>query len=266
MGEEGFSVLRLIIYQPQAHYRVPFTYQRRHTYPLPSYSAVRGFLCNTLGIRGYTFGEDPEENEDFQKLKGVRMGICGRFEAKTTEYTWLRNLAKEQHLQAFGSLENRVRFGVGEHPGGQAPVPIDVLNEVRIVVYLWHEDGKFLEYLKERIENPIGRLYPLYLGRAEDWVVVEEVGFVSLSVISKDADFEHFFWVPEKPFLPPGISFDFSQVEGLFYRVPFFWELRDGSRNFHFVLAKLNDGKFWNTEFFFDVSYGRKGLPVFLAQ
>lgn len=264
MSGNACQALRLILYQPQAHYRVPFTYQRRHTYPLPSYSAVRGLLGNILGIRGDTFGEDPEKNEDFQKLKGLKMGICGRFESKTTEYTWLRNLAETQHVKAFGAVENRVRFGVGEHPGGQSPVLIDLLNEVRIVVYLAHEDPSFLEKLSQKIQNPVGRLYPLYLGRAEDWVVVEEIKKVSLGVTSKDAHFEHFFWVPEKPW-PPDIPFDFEKVQGLRYRVPIFWELRDGSRDFRYVSAKLNDGRFQGVSFLFDKSFGRKGLPVFLA-
>lgn len=265
MDEVSFRVLRLVLFQPQAHYRVPFTYQRRHTHPLPSYSAIRGFLCNILGIRGYTFGEDPEKNGDFQKLKTIRIGLCGRFGAKTTEYTWLRNLSRDQHVQTFGAVENRIRFGVGEHPGGQSPVPIDILNEVRVVVYLAHEDNTFLEYLKGRIENPTGRLYPLYLGRAEDWVIIEGVEFVELGVESRDADFEHFFWVPERPFLPPGTSFDFSMVEGLFYRVPIFWKLKNGSRSFEYILAKLNDGRFHDVTFLFDDSLGRRGLPVFLA-
>ncbi len=258
------SALRLILYQPQAHYRVPFTYQRRHTYPLPSYSAVRGLLCNILGVRGYTFGEDPEENENFQKLKDLKMGICGRFESKTTEYTWLRNLNKSEHAKTFGAVESRVRFGVGEHPGGQSPVSIDVLNEVRIVVYLAHEDSSFLEELSQKVQNPVGRLYPLYLGRAEDWVVVEEACIVSLEVASRNAHFEHFFWVPEKPW-PYDKLFDFEEVQGLRCRVPIFWELRDGSRDFRYVSAKLNDGRFQGVSFLFDASFGKKGLPVFLT-
>jgi len=261
---KGVEVLRLILYQPHAHYRVPFTYQRRHTYPLPSYSTVRGLLCNILGIRGCTFGEDPENNKDFQRLKGLKIGICGRFEAKTTECTWLRNLSKTEHIKTFGVVENRVRFGVGEHPGGQSPVLIDTLNEVRIVVYLAHEDPSFFEKLSQKIQNPVGRLYPLYLGRAEDWMVVEDIKIVPLEVTSKDAHFEHFFWVPEKPW-PPDIPFDFEKVQGLRYRVPIFWELRDGSRDFRYVSAKLNDGKFQGVSFLFDASFGKKGLPVFLA-
>lgn len=265
MIRDSIYALRLIIYQPHAHYRVPFTYQRRHTYPLPSYSAVRGLLANILGIRGYTFGEDPERNSDFQKLKGLRIGISGRFAAKSTEYVWFRNLSKEEHLNRFGAGDKRSVWGIAEHPGGQSPVLIDVLNDVRIVVYLGHEDESFLQYLSEKIQNPSDRLYPLYLGRAEDWVVFEEASIVELSVVEKDADFEYFFFVPENPWMPSQDSFDFQKVEGLLYRVPFFWELRNGSRDFRYVLAKLNDGRIKGISFLFDASFGWKGLPVFLA-
>jgi len=262
---EPVKALRVVLYQPHAHYRLPFTYRRRHSYPIPPYSTVRGFLCNVLNIRGHTLGRDPEANEDFQRLKAAKIGIAGRFETKTTEYMWFRNLGKKQHISRFGSTEGRTMWGVGEHPGGQLPVWVDVLNEVRIVVYLVHEDYAFLERLCEKIQNPSERFYPLYLGRSEDWVVVEDVNKdVSLEFKAKDADFEHFFWVPEKLFLPPGGSFDFTQVEGIFYRVPFFWELREGSRDFRYVLAKLSDGRIKNISFLFDSSFGRKGLPVFL--
>ena len=66
MVNNQIMAMRLVIYQPHAHYRVPFTYQRRHTYPIPPYSTVKGLICNVLGIKGYTYGEDPEENSNFQ--------------------------------------------------------------------------------------------------------------------------------------------------------------------------------------------------------
>lgn len=262
---ETVKALRIILYQPHAHYRLPFTHHRRHSYPIPPYSTVRGFLCNVLNIRGHTLGEDPERNQDFQKLKAVKMGIAGQFEAKTTEYLWFRNLSKEEHVKRFGSVENRKMWGIGEHPGGQAPVLVDVLNEVRVVVYLVHEDSAFLEHIYNSLKNPCKRLYPLYLGRSEDWVVIEDVSReVVLEFKTRDADFGHFFWIPEKLYLPPGKNFDFNRVEGIFYRVPFFWELREGNRNFQYVLAKLSDGRFKNISFLFDSSFGEKGLPVFL--
>lgn len=61
MSASSSYILRIRIYRPQAHYRVPFTYQRRHTYPIPPYSTVIGFLCNVLGI-------DDQGKEEYRKL------------------------------------------------------------------------------------------------------------------------------------------------------------------------------------------------------
>jgi len=54
--------LRLQLYQPHAHFRIPFSYQRRHTYPIPPYSTVIGFLSNLLGYEGLPVGYDKKKN------------------------------------------------------------------------------------------------------------------------------------------------------------------------------------------------------------
>lgn len=56
------QVLKIKIYQPDAHYRIPFSYQRRFTYPIPPYSTVKGLICNVMGIKS-------SEDERFKKLK-----------------------------------------------------------------------------------------------------------------------------------------------------------------------------------------------------
>ncbi len=266
MVKTQIMAMRLEIYQPHAHYRVPFTYQRRHTYPIPPYSTVKGFLCNILGVKGYTYGENPEENSYFQKIKDLKISISGRFKAKTTEMNWLRNLAKSQHEGHFGGIENRKIYGIAEHIGGQSPVTIDILDEVEITIYLYHDDSTFLKYLEKNLWNPSQRLYPLYLGRAEDWVVIRSVQNTELHIEKKDANFSSFFWIPQKPWLPQDILFDFSKIEGLFYRIPTFWSLQNGRREFQYQLVKLNDGSIQGCWYWFDDSYGKRGMPVFLCQ
>ncbi|MEM4402583.1 MAG: CRISPR-associated protein Cas5, partial [Candidatus Caldarchaeum sp.] len=83
---------------------MPFTYQRRHTYPIPPYSTVIGFLCNVLGI------DDQKKKETigvrstvlYGELKKIKISIAGRFASKTTEYIWFRNLSKSAHIDRFG--------------------------------------------------------------------------------------------------------------------------------------------------------------------
>jgi CRISPR-associated protein Cas5t len=265
MVNNQIMAMRLVIYQPHAHYRVPFTYQRRHTYPIPPYSTVKGLICNVLGIKGYTYGEDPEENSNFQKLKDLKISISGKFKAKTTEMNWLRNLSYTQHERYFGGIENRIHHNIAEHIGGQSPVTIDILDEVELVVYLYHDDPSFLKYLEKNLRNPSQRLYPLYLGSAEDWVVIRSIHNIELHLEKKDANFGFFFWIPQKLWLPQDISFDFSKIEGLFYRIPTFWSLQNGSRDFQYQLVKLNDGSIQNCPFWIDANYRIKGMPVFFC-
>ncbi len=263
------NILRLQIYQPQAHYRVPFTYQRRHTYPIPPYSTIIGFLCNVLGYDGM-----PIEHE---RLKKTKISIAGRFESKTTEYTWFRNLSKSAHVERFGRIENRRIGGHVEHIGGQSPILIDVLNDVRLVIHLAHEDHAFLEEIRSSLENPIRRLEVLHLGRAEDWIVIEELSQVSplssFEVRRVDADFRHFFWIPEHLYTHEAKATvsDFDRYEGLRYRLPTFWTVEDyattqnrhGRRIFDYITVKLSDGLLREKRFLFDKECN---LPVFLAE
>ncbi len=264
------KVIRLRIYQPQAHYRVPFTYQRRHTYPIPPYSTVIGFLGNALGI-------DDQSKPEYQKLRGIKISLAGRFESKTTEYIWFRNLAKSAHVDRFRYVENRSVGGHVEHIGGQAPVLIDVLNEVHLIIHLAHKDETFLNDIKSSLENPVRRLEVLHLGRAEDWIVIEELSEVfELSRFPPqrvDADFRHFFWIPEKLCVnstASGVVSSFDGFDGLLYNVPTFWTVADyeqtrnrhGQRVFEYIRAKLNDGLIKGCTFLYDEE---QKLPIFLA-
>jgi len=266
--ENGFlkmnelEVLRVKIYQPQAHFRIPFTYQRRHTYPIPPYSTFIGLLCNILGIRNDKGKGEPCENSncncDYHNLKKLKISICGRFESKTTEYIWFRNLRKNSHEERFASYKNRYVSGHIEHIGGQMPVPIDVLNDVKLWFYLYHEDKEFLEKIGENFKSPTSRIYPLHLGRAEDWIVIEDVKFTKLTkkrILYGDV----FSWIPERIYFDG--NFNFKRVSGLLYKLPTFYAKVDGKRNFKYENVKLNDGVIKDVEFYYD---SEEEKPVFL--
>ncbi len=261
----NLKALRLRIYQPHAHYRVPFTYQRRHTYPIPPYSTVIGLLCNVLGIRNLKMDGEPDD-EDYKKLKSLKISIAGMFESKTTEYTWFRNLSKDSHITRFGSTNIREINGHIEHIGGQSPVIIDILNEVKLFIYFAHDDGDFLTKLKDSLKNPSQRLHPIHLGRAEDWIVFEEISSIfELEYQEKipDGNYRHFFWITEH-YARNG------QTPGLRYRVPKIYELKKGMRNFiSQEEAFLNDGKIIGLKGYFDEFEDDRGtirMPVFFSQ
>ncbi|MCS7214484.1 MAG: type I-B CRISPR-associated protein Cas5b, partial [Candidatus Calescibacterium sp.] len=270
-----FKVLKIKLYQPHAHYRIPFTYRRKHTYPIPPYSTVIGLLCNILGITNYEKKEEPCSNQDcdcdYHKLKDIKISIAGTFESKTTEYTWIRNLSKESHNSRFGSEESRSVSGHVEHPGGQIPNLIDILNDVYLWIYMYHEDKDFLDKIRDSFENPSKRIYPLHLGRAEDWFLINEIKYVDVEVGDVGGNFGRFFWIPRELYVCPESEFKkefkFEKVGGILYKVPTFYKLINGLRNFSYVEAKLNDGEIslvnLDMELYFDQE---EKLPIFLAK
>lgn len=255
------KALRIKIFQPTAHYRLPFTYQRRHTYPIPPYSTVIGFLFNNIGI-------DYQGNEQFEKLKECKLSISGRFESKLTEYTWYRNLSKSAHEGYYGSTEIREKNGEIDHVGGQSPMHIDVLENMHLNLHIVSQDEDFMNVLKNSLSNPLHRLETLHLGRAEDWIVYEAIDVVELLQESKDRNYNHFFWIPQAIWLPETMKFDFDNSDGLFYNLPVFSSIKDydkthdrnGERSFKYLRSKLNDGAFIGMNYLYDGD-----IPVFLA-
>lgn len=260
------SILRLIIYQPQAHYRIPFTFQRRHTYPIPPYSTIIGFLCNACGI-------DDQNNDLYNTLKESKISIAGRFEHKTTEMIWFRNMSKEAHINTFGDISIREKHGGVAHPGGQSPMKIDVLENVELVVYIYNNNDK-LEDIKNKLENPQYRLQPLHIGRAEDWIVYKNISIIEDNKIEfkrRDGRYPYFFWIPEKIFtLNNDYKLDWNSFDGLLYILTTFSSIENyethhnhtGKRIYNRIHAKLNDGKIINTKCLFDNDLN---IPIFLG-
>lgn len=258
------KVLRIKIYQPQAHYRVPFTYKRRLTYPIPPYSTVLGLVANMLGVKNIPGQEEPcvHENCDciYHKYKRLKISICGKFKAKTTEYTWLRNLSKDAHKGRFHHPESRTVSGHFEHIGGQLPCYIDTLNDVEILIHLYHQDPSLLDVIRTSFQEPKNKSSVVHLGRSEDLVVVEEISFDEVELRRVNGQFDYFFWVPEKMLAVGGDAF--NSVQGLVYNLPTFYRIKNGTREFDYVKVKLCDGDFGGIATYFDCA---DKVPVFLA-
>lgn len=248
------KVLKLKIYQPHAHYRVPFTFIRRHTYPIPPYSTVVGLLCNILSIRGH-------EAEDFNRIKNeLHLAVYGRYKSIVREYIWLRNLCKKYHIKRFTTAGNRFKDQVPEHPGGQMPTKIDVLEEVNLLIYIYHHDFSFLEKLAGKLLSPEDRIYPIHLGRAEDWIVFDGGPNESIKIIDVHegksgflGKLELFTWIPrpsngvkstyyEPEFYPENYGEFYTKIRGSSHLVTSLYRLSNGVRVFSYVPVKLFEG------------------------
>lgn len=257
-------VLKVKIHQPDAHYRVPFSYQRRFTYPIPLYSTVKGLICNLMGIRD-------DEDAEFQRLRqGLSLAIYGRYESLVKEYIWFRNLEKESHTNKFYTVTNRIIDRIPQHPGGQMPVTVDVLHNVNLIIYIYHPDPDFLENIKYAFENPDKRLSTINLGRSEDWLVFEEIRCVEL-VLKSQWNIRHFTWVPEKRFADKDFingDYDdfFNRLNGNLFRLPTFYKITDGNQRVfdEYVTVKLYEGGgLKRIKFYVD---DNEGLPVIFTR
>jgi len=249
----GLEMLKIKAVLPNAHFRIVHSGNPRKTYPVPPYSTVIGFLANILG--------------DMEKIKemlsgGMALGILSQYEYISREYTWLRNLSTEQHLGRYVTARNRTWQGVAEHPGGQSPVNIEVLNEVAIWIYVYHSNPSVLEAIKQNHCRPEKWFSHLHLGRSEDWAAVEIVGTVELQVSNRAVDMsgtgQYFQWMPRPDFafgLNQYISkqeYDelYRKIQGPATLVTSIYELIEAPlgggntgiiRNFRHIPARLND-------------------------
>jgi len=290
------KVLKLKIFQPTAHYRIPFTFARRHTYPIPPYSTIIGLLCNFLGIEN-------QEDEKFEQLKnGLALAIYGRYEYLNREYVWLRTLNKDSHNERFRYPENRIIDQIPEHPGGQIPTRIDVLENVYLLIYIKHENEKFLEDIEKSFKNPEGRKYPIHLGRAEDlimfgdpssqkkenkeevkdFVMLEGIEIIELKeerkpIYGKLKNY-NFFWLvdPERgeKYLDQSLKCEnykefFEKTQGSYHLITSFYKIIEEIRVFEYIPVKLFEGGSFPLyfgkpfEFIFDE---KENIPLFFAK
>ncbi|MEO0229209.1 MAG: type I-B CRISPR-associated protein Cas5b [candidate division WOR-3 bacterium] len=274
------KLLRLKIYQPHAHYRIPFTFSRRHTYPIPPYSTVIGLICNVLGIKD-------QSDSYFQKLKdGLSLAIYGKFGSITKEYVWLRNLNKEYHILRFAHEKNRVTVQISEHPGGQMPTRVDVLEDVNLVIYIHHPDDTLLETLKDSFLNPQNRIYPLHLGRAEDWIIFSGSPSEAIKITEVDEKsmksyygrLDYYCWIPnikygrefvDEKLFDENFSEFIEKISGSSHLITSFYEIKDGFRNFTHIPVKLFEQGdfplFWGKPFKF-IKDNEMNIPLFLCK
>ncbi len=258
------QVLKLKIHQPDAHYRVPFSYQRRFTYPIPPYSTVKGLICNLMGIR--------DADDRLSKIRdGLSLAVYGKYESIIKEYVWFRNLKKDSHIKIFHTVKNRIIDNTPQHPGHQMPVTVDVLHNVNLIIYIYHSDSNFLTNIRDSLKNPSERLSTIHLGRSEDWLVFEEISWPVELRQESVMNIKHFSWIPEKKFVDKdfineGYDDFFNSLNGNLFRLPTFYEITDSNQRIfnEYVTVKLYEGNsFKRCKFYVDEN---ENLPVIFSR
>lgn len=202
-----YEVLRIKFTAPSAHFKISHSSNPHRTYPLPPYSTVIGLLANIAGQRDLI---------ERMLSQSFDLGIICRYRYLSREYTWLRNMQADEHLKRFGIVSNRYVQEQVEHPGGQSPVTIEVLNDVEVFVYLFHPDREVLDCLVGNLDRPERWLTHLHLGRAEDWAMIDEKSMIELKVSNGGSDFgnaaSYYQWLPVNEYAT-GIGTALSEQE-----------------------------------------------------
>lgn len=179
------EALRIELEMPQAHFRKPWSYKIRHTYPIPPFSTVIGLLCNILGDPELLFKDD------------FGLSVFSQFSSIDSSYIWLRNLKPKAHVNKYLNPQNReLRANNIEHPGGQSPVKCFVLNDVHILLYLVSDNIDIFSAIETGIKRPDKWFSHLHLGRSEDWVVLKEMKQIKIEPMEFAGKSDYLSWIP----------------------------------------------------------------------
>jgi CRISPR-associated protein Cas5t len=186
------EVLRVKIYQTKACYSTPFSVKGIETYPLPPYSTVRGMIYNAMGRK---FKEDDE----------IDISIQGKYSALYRDY-W-----------------SAVKCG--SEGTAKKPIEVPTLHDVELII---HIKSNKLDEIENALKKPA--IY-LSLGRSEDLIKITEWKRVCM----KEKNLDDLF---EKPIISlysayvPKDKAETHGLTGIFYRLNYFYELKEGYRVF----------------------------------
>jgi len=154
------ELLRIKAYQPFACYRKPFSYGFWDTYPLPPFSTILGWVHWILG-----------ESYTEEKLP-MNIGLVGRFDTITYD---LQALVKFDRTR-----KEREQIILDDFQKALTSSPTYVANVTNIYLRIYIQmEKKYMELFKEKVFLVN---YPS-LGRYEDLLRIDEVGFITPKII-----------------------------------------------------------------------------------
>jgi CRISPR-associated protein Cas5t len=196
------SVLRVKLYQEFACYRKPMTYGFWETYPLPPLSTVKGFFHNVVEAKEYI---------------PARYGIQGKFKSVVLDLQIMNKFDRKDSKNKGIYIEEYDKKLI------KSPIYVSNLYAVELTIYI---ESK-LEYLEKFRENLLNLEYPS-LGRKEDLVRVDSADIVKL--IERDL-FEDSYYIKNGIYLSKEKAKEL-EVNGINYRMNFYYEIKNGIRFF----------------------------------
>lgn len=194
------KALKISIYQGMASFKKPFLDKVGETYPLPSFSTIKGFLHAMLNA---------------SSLIDFKIAIAGTSEGSVFDIQTYQKISDGKGRRSVDKVNNGYL--------NKGAMEKTMLNDVNLEIYV-KADGATLERLKAALDDP--SRYPS-LGRYEDLVLLKQVKFVDLKKAKDD-------WngipINTPCYVPLAIARG-SGLHGIKYALNTVYEIKDNIRN-----------------------------------
>lgn len=218
-------LLKLKAYQLLANYRKPMSYNFWDTYPLPPFSAVKGWFHRVVDATDY-----------------IPISICIQGNPSSIVYD-LQTLIKFDRLRS--EKAQTVIDGFNKALS-KSPTFIANIFDIDLNIYLLSDNV----YMRKFMENIFEKEFP-HLGRYEDIIRIDSVNLIDV----KEKEFSMFV---DEHKIDYGIylkreTANKLNIEGINYRMNFKYDIIDGLRYFSKVDIIYTDNAIINTgKFLFD--------------
>jgi len=189
------TVLKLCLYQNMVNYRVENSFGYVQSYPLPTFSMVRGMTHSLLGLKEY---------------KPLKISIQGKFNNVAT------NMQRIIKFDKAGRENNpyRVIVNGSQRTATHGIMFVDSLVNCELILHIAFDDKKLTKKLYEKVLTDT-----VVLGRNED---IARVDFEKTKLVNieqdKNVELKYPIYIDKK------IALDVNnQLAGTYYKLPFYY-------------------------------------------
>lgn len=228
------KVFKIKLYQELVNYRKAYSYNFLETYPLPSFSMIKGWIYNSI---------DAEDKEAYyeETIPDLKIGVSGIISGLTHDLQHMIKLSDMNDLDEIKKdLEKRT------------PTYVTLISSINLNIYI-HAGERLLNDFQKNLY----RIYPS-LGRYEDLAQIEFSDYVELNVIKfskRDKSHKTDYYT----YLDGESVKDLDEMHGSYLRIPTVYEVNNKIRIFKKkdVLCLSDNCLVTSGTFFFDVGEER---------
>jgi len=224
------KVFKVKLYQELVNYRKAYSYNFLETYPLPSFSMIKGWIYSSI---------DAEDKDAYyeETITDLKIGVSGVISGLTHDL---------QHMIKLGNMNNFEE--IKEDLKNRTPTYVTLISSINLNIYI-HAGERLLNDFQKNLF----RIYPS-LGRYEDLAQIEFSDYIELAEKKFSARNSH--PVNYYTYLSEENIKGLDSMKGSYLRIPTTYEINNKIRNFKKknVLCLSDNCTVSEGTFFFDNS------------